>query len=173
MTVQCYFIHTYFNFKFKNPFRERFKILEYILKTCLNSITLNHCHFKPFTNNKQILSTQSWWTPPHPSTIPKSKFSLRFPAVTRIRVRGLKARFALGSRLADPVVLVDARPCEGKGGSVGFEAFLAGELGSRSSRGRRERVCSKSLPLLPQPGLRGAWRKLTELRTTETQSVLF
>lgn len=80
---------------------------------------------------------------------------------------GLKARLALGSGFADPVVLVDTRPGEGERGSIGLEAFLSGELGGRTSDWRSlrwERLRSESLPLLPEPGLRSTGRKLTELR---------
>jgi len=64
------------------------------------------------------------------------------------------------------VVFVDARPGEGEGGAKGLETFLGGELGGGTSDwGRRVRREGVGLPLVPQPGLRGARRKLTELRT--------
>lgn len=79
----------------------------------------------------------------------------------------LKFGLALGPGFADPVVLVNTRPTEGESGSIGLEAFLARELGNRTSSWRSVgRICvpRKGLPLLPQPVLRGALRKLTELR---------
>lgn len=85
----------------------------------------------------------------------------------------VKTRLALRSRFADPVVLVHTWPSERECGSVGLEALLAGELRARtSSRSMRGvRFPSKGLPLLPQPGLRSAGRKLTELHRRAEESV--
>lgn len=86
----------------------------------------------------------------------------------------VKTRLALRSRFADPVVLVHTRPSERECGSVGLEALLAGELRARPSSWRSMRqVCfsSKGFPLLPQPGLRSAGRKLTELHRRAEESV--
>lgn len=85
-----------------------------------------------------------------------------------------KARLALGSGFADPVVLVNTRPTEGECGSIGLEGFLARELRAWTSSWRsvrQECFPSKDLPLLPQPGLRGAGRKLAELWKRAEQRV--
>lgn len=116
------------------------------LKTCLNS------NFKRLSLNTNMI---------RPGT---GSHSHRRSLV--LGRAGPGARLALRPGLADPVVLVHPRPREGESGPVRIEALRVQErrVGpSGDGSVGRERVSGEGLPLLPQPGLRGAGRKLAEL----------